>query len=88
MALGSSDSDPTSGPNHVSLTHEANQWIITVEKSAQAKADQFQLETSSNLQVWTTDGLDFDEETAETLKWSLDSFDSAQQYVRLKITTP
>ena len=88
MALGSSDSDPTSGPNHVSLTHEANQWIITVEKSAQATADQFQLETSSNLQVWTTNGLDFDEETAETLKWSLDSFDSAQQYVRLKITTP
>ncbi|MFT5403490.1 MAG: hypothetical protein ACI9DF_002327 [Verrucomicrobiales bacterium] len=88
MALGSSDSDPTSGPDRVTLTEKADRWIVTVEKSAQATADQFQLETSSDLKTWTNDGFALDEEAAEALKWSSESKDSAQQYVRLKITAP
>ncbi len=97
IALGTSDSDPSSGGGRLTLARDAQSELrITLRKAPEAPASQFQLELSTDLVTWMPADFPLDEanEDPAILRW-IDAEDAddgqspqPQRFLRLMITAP
>ncbi|MEM7385642.1 MAG: lamin tail domain-containing protein, partial [Verrucomicrobiota bacterium] len=87
-ALGTSDTDPTSGVDRLTVDRDLNGGlIITLQKAPEAPESQFELEISDDLRTWAPHGftLEATDGNPTTLIWTREEAEAKRRFIRLVI---